>query len=710
MVGRIPVMDVMPVVDLGRQAAKATVGEPFPVRATVFREGHDRLAAEVVLTAPDGTRRPPVRMTKHESVPDRYDAWVTPDVGGAWTFEVHAWSDPIATWEHNAGLKIPAGVDVDLMFEEARVLCEKVLAEVDPASAEGKLLQGAIEAAGDPGRPPAARLAVLQDPALVAAMEAHPIRELLTIEGPYPAYADRPRALFGSWYEFFPRSEGATLDADGTVASGTFKTAAKRLDAVAAMGFDVIYLPPVHPIGEVNRKGPNNTLTPGPDDPGSPWAIGSKDGGHDAIHPDLGTFEDFDAFVERARDLGLSPLDLALQAAPDHPRSPPPVGHRSNAPHPPPRPRHLRGLRRLRRAGRDLGLEVALDLALQAAPDHPWVTSHPQFFTTRLDGTIAYAENPPKKYQDIYPMNFDNDPVGICREVLRVVKHWMSHGVRIFRVDNPHTKPVAFWEWLLKEIRRTDPDVLFLSEAFTRPAMMQGLGAVGFHQSYTYFTWRNAKWELEEYLREVSHESDHTMRPNFFVNTPDILHAYLQYGGPAAFKIRAAIAATGSPSWGVYAGYELFEHVAVRPGSEEYLDSEKYQIRVRDWDGAAAEGRTLAPYLTRLNEIRREHPALQQLRNTVIHSSDDENVLVFSKSAALPDGQSDTVITVVNLDPHATRETTVHLDLPALGLRWGDSFAVHDEITGADWSWSQHNFVRLDPGHEPAHVLTVRSA
>jgi len=276
--------------------------------------------------------------------------------------------------------------------------------------------------------------------------------------------------------------------------------------------------------------------------------------------------------------------------------------------------------------------------------------------------------------------------------------------VRIFRVDNPHTKPVAFWEWLLKEIRRTDPDVLFLSEAFTRPPMMRALGAAGFHQSYTYFTWRTAKWELEDYLREVSHESDHTMRPNFFVNTPDILHAYLQYGGPAAFKIRAVIAATGAPSWGVYAGYELYEHVAVKPGSEEYLDSEKYQIRIRDWDAAAAEGRTLAPYITRLNEIRRTHPALQLLRNVSIHSSDDENVLVFSKRH-----EDDVVIVVVNVDPHATRETTIHLDLPALGLEPGDSFMVHDEITGGEWGWGQHNYVRLDPGDEPAHVLTVRS-
>ena len=613
------------------------------------------LGAEVVLTGPDGASHAPVRMVKRAPTSDEYDAWVTPDTEGSWTFVVQAWSDPVATWQHDAGLKIPADVDVELMFLEGRLLLERVLATLDPSDSHGRgLLVSAIDAAGDTGRPTGARLAVLQSPELDALLLANPLRELVTVEGPYPAYADRSAALFSSWYEFFPRSEGATKDAKtGKVTSGTLRTAAARLDAVAEMGFDVIYLPPIHPIGEVNRKGPNNTLTPGPDDTGSPWAIGSKDGGHDAIHPDLGDFDDFDAFVTRAGELGL---------------------------------------------------EVALDLALQCAPDHPWVTSHPEWFTTRADGTVAYAENPPKKYQDIYPVNFDNDPTGICREVLRVVRLWMSHGVRIFRVDNPHTKPVAFWEWLLREIRRTDPDVLFLAEAFTRPAMMRGLGAIGFHQSYTYFTWRTAKWEIEEYLRELATESDHVMRPNFFVNTPDILHASLQYGGPAMFKIRAAIAATGSPSWGVYAGYELFEHVAVKPGSEEYLDSEKYQIRIRDWDGAAAEGRTLAPYLTRLNEVRRAHPALQLLRNVTIHSSDDENVLVYSKTNG-----DDTVIVVVNLDPHATRETMVHLDLPALGLSWGDSFAVHDEITGEDWGWSQHNYVRLDPSHEPAHILTVRS-
>jgi starch synthase (maltosyl-transferring) len=323
------------------------------------------------------------------------------------------------------------------------------------------------------------------------------------------------------------------------------------------------------------------------------------------------------------------------------------------------------------------------------------------------DGTIAYAENPPKKYQDIYPLNFDRDPEGLYAEVLRVVRLWMDHGVRIFRVDNPHTKPVSFWEWLLAEVRKTDPDVLFLAEAFTRPPMMHTLAKVGFHQSYTYFTWRTEKWEIEEYLRELSGPAAAYMRPNFFVNTPDILHAYLQYGGPAAFKIRAVLAATSSPTWGVYSGYELFEHVAVRPGSEEYLDSEKYQLRPRDWAGAARDGRTLAPYLARLNDIRRRHPALHRLRNITFHRTDTQAVTCFSKRDG--DGpDADTVIVVVNLDPHAVREDVVHLLMPALGFDWGDTMVVTDEITGATYRWGEHNYVRLDPFGEPAHVFSVR--
>lgn len=663
MVGRIPVIDVMPLVDNGRLPAKATVGEPFPVSATVFREGHDLLGAEVVLIAPDGSRRPPVRLQPQPVLDrhtvDRYAAWVTPDLPGAWQFEIHAWSDPIGTWQHDAGIKIRAGVDVELMFTEGRLLFERVLAGLGKRTTpEHKILKGAIDAAQDTTRPVEARLAQLEAPELGAVLAAHPLRELVTVEGPYPAYADRERALFSSWYEFFPRSEGSYREPKtGKVVSGTLATAAKRLDAVAAMGFDVIYLPPIHPIGEINRKGPNNTLTPGPDDPGSPWAIGSRHGGHDAVHPDLGTLEDFDAFVAHAKSVGL---------------------------------------------------EVALDLALQCAPDHPWVEAHPEWFTTRADGTIAYAENPPKKYQDIYPLNFDNDPEGLSREVLRVVRHWMAHGVRIFRVDNPHTKPVAFWQWLLAQVRATDPDVLFLSEAFTKPPMLQTLGSIGFHQSYTYFTWRTAKDEVAEYLTEVATESAHRIRPNFFVNTPDILHEFLQYGGPAAFKIRAVLAATGSPSWGVYSGFELFEHVAVKPGSEEYLDSEKYQVRVRDWEAAEAEGRSLAPYLTKLNELRRSHPALQLLRNLVVHPTDDDGILCFSKVATpTADGDADRVIVVINLDPHATRDTMVHLDLSALGLDPGATFPVHDEISGESWRWGADNYVRLDPHVEVAHVLTV---
>ncbi len=657
MVGRIPVLDVTPQIEGGTYPAKGAVGEPFEVTALVLREGHDAHSAEVVLVDPTGTRRPPQRMTKVPAEADRWRATVTPDTEGAWGFEIHGWSDPYGTWVHDAEIKVPAGIDTELMFLEGALLLERAAEGRDADAAA--TLTSAARALREPATPDIVRLSAGISPAVRAVLDADPVRELLTVAGPFPFFADRQRALYGSWYEFFPRSEGARVDeSTGATISGTFRTAAKRLPAVADMGFDIVYLPPIHPIGRVNRKGRNNTLDPGPDDVGSPWAIGSSEGGHDAIHPDLGTFEDFDAFVAEADRLGL---------------------------------------------------EIALDLALQAAPDHPWATEHPEFFTTRADGTIAYAENPPKKYQDIYPINFDNDPEGIYAEVLRIVRLWMGHGVRVFRVDNPHTKPVAFWERLLGEVRATDPDVIFLSEAFTRPSMMGALAKVGFHQSYTYFTWRTTRHEIETYFEEVSRETSHFLRPNFFVNTPDILHEYLQYGGPPAFKVRAALAALGSPSWGVYAGFDLFEHVAVKPGSEEYLDTEKFQIRIRDWDAAAASGRTLAPYLTLLNQVRRDHPALQELRNLTVHNPEDDAVVCFSKSTELPDGSRDTVIAVVNVDPHNTRETTVHLDMAALGLDWADRFLVHDEVTGADWTWGEHNYVRLDPFDEPAHILTVRS-
>ncbi|TSB33062.1 alpha-1,4-glucan--maltose-1-phosphate maltosyltransferase, partial [Streptomyces benahoarensis] len=480
----------------------------------------------------------------------------------------------------------------------------------------------------------------------------------LTAAAPLPLLVERRRALYGSWYELFPRSEGATARPDGTLVGGTLRTAAERLPAVAAMGFDVVYLPPVHPIGTTHRKGPNNSLTAGPHDVGSPWAIGSADGGHDALHPDLGTFDDFDHFVRTARDLRM---------------------------------------------------EVALDFALQCSPDHPWVTRHPEWFRHRTDGSIACAENPPKTYQDIYPLDFDTDFRGLVRETERLLRFWMDRGVRIFRVDNPHTKPVHFWETVIGAVGRTDPDVLFLAEAFTRPAMVHALARAGFQQSYTYFTWRNTKQELSRYLTELSGEGAGYLRPNLFVNTPDILHGYLQRGGRPAFAVRAVLAATLSPTWGVYAGYELCEAEPAEPGSEEYLNSEKYQLRPRDWAAAARSGKSLAPLLTTLNRVRRRHPALQQLRRLHFHPTDNEAVLAYSKRAGHGRG-ADTVLTVVNLDPHHTQEATVSLDMPELGLGRDDSFPVRDELTGDTYHWGRDNYVRLDPGQSPApaHVLSLR--
>jgi starch synthase (maltosyl-transferring) len=653
MIGRMPILDVSPVVSCGRWPAKAVVGETLGLAATVFREGHDLVAANVVAQRPDGSRTPFTRMEPVGVGLDRWQSTVRIDAPGDWTFWVEAWGDPLATWRHDAEIKVPLGQDVDLVCEEGARLLERALPGVPRASRSA--VTKAVTILRDTDRSPEDRLAPAVDADLVAVLDQHPVRDLITESEHYRIWVDRERAQFSAWYEMFPRSEGAFRDpVTGQWVSGTFRTAAERLPAIARMGFDVVYLPPIHPIGTAYRKGPNNTLTPGPGDPGSPWAIGSAEGGHDAVHPDLGTIEDFDAFVEKARAAGL---------------------------------------------------EVALDLALQASPDHPWAREHPEWFTERADGTIAYAENPPKKYQDIYPVNFDNDPEGIYAEVLRVVRHWISHGVKMFRVDNPHTKPVQFWERLIAEVKQTDPDVIWLAEAFTRPAMMHTLGKIGFTQSYTYFTWRNERWELEEYLTELAGEAADYMRPNFFVNTPDILHAYLQYGGPPAFKIRAVLAAMMSPSWGVYSGYELFEHVAVRPGSEEYLDSEKYQYRPRDWAGAERDGRTLAPYLTRLNELRRAHPALKRIRNLRWHSADNQQIIAWSKREG-----DDIVLVVVNLDPHAVREATLSLDMPALGLDWSDPIEVHDELSGATYRWGQNNYVRLDPFAEPAHVLTVRRA
>ncbi len=674
MIGRIPILDVQPVVRVAgstaNSPAKAVPGESFLVSATVFREGHEMLGAGVVLTDPGGRQLPLVRMHELAEGTDRFGAEVTPASEGLWHFTVEAWGDPVARWQHDAAIKIPIGQDTELMLAEGALLLSRAAAaipkpktlpedEAREARQARASLTGAVRKLTDAELAPPDRFAAAGHAGVVAALASFPLRDLLTRTEAFPLIVHRQRALFSSWYEFFPRSEGAVLDPTHRrkPVSGTLRTAAKRLNAVAGMGFDVVYLPPIHPIGTTARKGQNNTLVAGPGDPGSPWAIGSPDGGHDAVHPDLGTLDDFDAFVARARELGL---------------------------------------------------EVAIDLALQASPDHPWVTKHPEWFTTRANGSIAYAENPPKKYQDIYPLNFDNDPEGIYAEILTLVRHWMDHGVRIFRVDNPHTKPLPFWERLLAEVAATDPDVIFLAEAFTRPAMMHTLAAIGFHQSYTYFTWRNTAGELTEYCRELAGPAAPSMRPNFFVNTPDILCQYLQHAGPPAFAVRAVLASMLSPSWGVYSGYELCENIPLVPGSEEYLDSEKYAYRPRDWDRAASLGVTIAPLITRLNAIRRAHPALHWLRNLRFHYSDQPDILCFSKRTAADfAGPPDIVLVVVNLNPSEPREATVWLDSGALGFDAAAGFRVTDELTGQEFTWGLGNYVRLDPAVTPAHIFTV---
>ncbi len=653
---RLGITDIAPVVACGSFSSRAVVGEHLPITATVFREGHDAVAANVVWSPPAtpgkrAAKTPLRRMRPWSDQPDRWIATVVPDREGLWTYQVEAWDDPIGTWHHAIEVKVEAGqgpADLANDLAEGAQLLDEVAKAVPREHRSA--VAAAAAALRDEGLELSARLAPALAPGMTALLDAHPVRRMVTRSPRYEVWVDRVTALFGSWYEFFPRSEGPVVD--GVPTHGTFADAARRLPAIAAMEFDVVYLPPIHPIGRVNRKGKNNTLTTEDGDVGSPWAIGSAEGGHDAVHPELGTMADFEEFVARTRELGM---------------------------------------------------EVALDFALQAAPDHPWVTSHPEFFTTKPDGTIAYAENPPKKYQDIYPINFDNDPAGIYAEARRVLQVWIDAGVKVFRVDNPHTKAINFWHWIIWDVKKSHPDVLFLAEAFTKPAMMHQLARVGFTQSYTYFTWRTEKWEIEQYGRELA-STAHYMRPNFFVNTPDILHASLQFGGPPMFKIRAVLASMMSPTWGVYSGFELYEHVALKPGSEEYLDTEKFQLRPRDHDGALAAGRSLAPYLTRLNQVRRQHPALQQLRTLTFHPIDNDNLLVFSKTDP---GSDDAVLVVVTLSSQHTQIGTTALDMAALGLEWSDRFTVTDQISGAEYEWGQFNYVELDPYREPAHVFTV---
>ncbi|WP_313673402.1 alpha-1,4-glucan--maltose-1-phosphate maltosyltransferase [Mycolicibacterium sp.] len=671
MPGRIEVDDIAPVVSGGVYPAKAVVGEVVPVSATVWREGHEAVAATLVVrhlgtsypvghggkvaTSPTAQETSRVKPTKYRMTPgvtpDMFHGQFCPDQVGLWVFRVDGWGDPITSWRHAVVAKLDAGQGEEDLHNDLLVgadLLERAATGM-PRDDRAPLLQAAAELRR-PGDP-LSRAAHALSHHVTDLLDRYPLRDLVTRGRPYGVWVDRPVARCSSWYEFFPRSTGG-WDADGNPVHGTFATATAALPRIAAMGFDVVYLPPIHPIGHVHRKGRNNAVTADDGDVGSPWAIGSTEGGHDAVHPDLGTIEDFDSFVAAAR------------------------GH---------------------------GLEVALDLALQCAPDHPWARAHRHWFTELPDGTIAYAENPPKKYQDIYPLNFDNDPDGLYHEVLRVVRHWIDHGVKIFRVDNPHTKPPDFWAWLIGEVKSTDPDVLFLAEAFTRPARMYGLAKLGFTQSYSYFTWRTAKWELEEFGRQIAEHADYA-RPNLFVNTPDILHESLQNGGPGMFAIRAVLAATMGAAWGVYSGYELFEHVAVKPGSEEYLDSEKYELRPRDFALALAQGRSLEPFLTRLNEIRRIHPALCQQRTIRFHQVSNDALLAYSKHDPV---SGDCVLTVVTLNPFGAEDGTLWLDMAALGMQPYDRFWVRDEITGEEYQWGQSNYVRLEPVKAVAHVLNM---
>jgi len=679
--GRIEIDDVAPVVSGGRYPAKAVTGEVVPVTATVWREGHDAVAATLVVRyhgtayprlakAPAGVSAPHVEAVPIQEVvgstpkvkpqllamstgrtPDVFHGQFVPDAVGLWTFRVDGWGNPIATWRKNVTAKLEAGQGESELSNDLILgaqLLERASTGV-PRQDRYPLIEAAarLREPGDPFTRAGAALA----PEVTELLTKYPLRELVTRGEQYGVWVDRPLARFSAWYEMFPRSTGG-WDGKGNPVHGTFSTASKALPRIAKMGFDIVYLPPIHPIGKVHRKGRNNSVTAAPKEVGSPWAIGSDKGGHDAVHPKLGTIEDFDDFVSEARGQGL---------------------------------------------------EVALDLALQCAPDHPWAKDHPEWFTVLPDGTIAYAENPPKKYQDIYPINFDNDPAGIYAEVLRVVRFWMSHGVKVFRVDNPHTKPPNFWAWLIGEAKNDDPDVLFLAEAFTRPARLFGLAKLGYTQSYTYFTWRTAKWELQEFGESIAEHADYA-RQSLWTNTPDILHESLQQGGPGMFAIRAVMASTMSSTWGVYSGYELFEHEAVREGSEEYLDSEKYQLRPRDFEAALANGESLEPFLQRLNEIRHVHPALSQLRTIKFHAVDNDALLAYSKFDPVT---GDCVLVVVTLNAFGPEEATLWLDMGALGMEPYDRFWVRDEITGDEYQWGQSNYVRIDPVRSVAHILNM---
>ena len=628
---RVVIEGIYPEVDGGRFPIKRVVGETVVVHADVHADGHDALAAVLLHRRQGDAEWTEVPMEPLGN--DRWRAAFTVAELGRYEYTVEGWIDRFASWRQEISKKVGAGQDV-----------------------ASELLEGAQIVAGtdwaatlaDTARPQDERVASALETELQAAMAARPDRSRATrYDRILEVIVEPVRARYGAWYEMFPRSAGSDPSR-----SATFDEAAERLPYVAGMGFDVLYLPPIHPIGTSFRKGPNNTLTAGPDDPGSPWAIGADAGGHKAVEPGLGTIDDFDRFVERARQHGL---------------------------------------------------ELALDIAYQASPDHPYVKEHPDWFRQRPDGTIKYAENPPKKYQDIYPINFESEAwESLWQELKSVIEFWIAHGVKIFRVDNPHTKPYRFWQWALADITRSHPDAIFLSEAFTRPKVMKYLAKSGFSQSYTYFTWRNTRADLTEYFTELTQtEVREYMRPNLFANTPDILHEYLQQGGRPAFQVRFILAATLGASYGIYSGYELAENVPVKAGSEEYLDSEKYQIRVRDFD----QPHSLAELIGRVNTLRREHPALQRDWGLRFHNTDNQQLLAYSKRSE--DG-TDLVFVVVNLDPKHMQHGFVQLPLAQWGIPAESTIEVLDLLSEERYFWrGEWNYVRLDPGLRVAHILAV---
>jgi len=637
---------VQPSIGDGRYPIKAVVGEAVALEATVFRHGHERVRAALRWSAPGEDAPTETPMTLVNPGLDRWRGELALDRVGRYRVTIVGWTDAYASWVEELTKRVRAAQpDVASEIAEGIAMVERVLAAL--RGGDRRQLEALLGRLRDVAADPARLLEVAAADEAVALMgrlaprpdEAHSEPERVVV-------ADRRRALVGAWYELFIRSQGTEPGR-----SGTFRDAERRLDDIREMGFDVVYLAPIHPIGRTNRKGANNRLEAGPNDPGSPWAIGSEHGGHTAIEPALGTLHDFEGFVQAA-------------------------------------------------AAR--GMEVALDFAIQCSPDHPWVQEHPDWFYRRPDGTIRYAENPPKKYQDIYPINFDTPDWKHLWEALRdVVRFWVGHGVTIFRVDNPHTKPIGFWAWLIDDIQREYPEVIFLAEAFTRPPMMQGLAKHGFTQSYTYFTWRNTKAELIEYMTELTRsEMAEYFRPNFFANTPDILPPILQTGGRAAFKMRVALAATLSPSYGIYSGFELCESAPIE-GREEYLHSEKYEIKVRDWHAPG----NIRDFITRVNQARHDNPALQQLVDLRFLEIADDHLIAYVKRS--PD-HANAVIVVVNLDPHAAHAATLQVPPDAIGVAAGQSYEVRDLVTGERYRWGERNFVQLDPvAGEPVHLLRV---